>query len=166
MDPTRTVGSTERTRNAGRTDGRTYWQMDRRTEWNQYTPQQLFCAEGMIIFLQETHSTEETETLWKTHWSGLVFMSHGTSTSNSRGSCILIHKWVSFELHRCIRDPYGRFVMIGTLCGYAIQSGRHPVGSQRLPGRPQVDPRPLTSRGMSAWPYRVNTKYSFYPVQT
>ena len=38
MDPTRTVGSTERTRNAGRTDGRTYWQMDRRTEWNQYTP--------------------------------------------------------------------------------------------------------------------------------
>ena len=62
MDPTRTVGSTERTRNAGRTDGRmdgrTYWQMDRRTEWNQYTPQQLFCTEGMIIILQETHSTE------------------------------------------------------------------------------------------------------------
>ena len=56
MDPTRTVGSTERTLNVGRTDGRTYWQMNRRTEWNQYTPQQLFCAEGMIIFLQETHS--------------------------------------------------------------------------------------------------------------
>ena len=30
MDPTRTVGATERTRDAGRTDGR--------TEWNQYTP--------------------------------------------------------------------------------------------------------------------------------
>ena len=29
MDPTRTVGATERTRDAGRTDGR--------TEWNQYT---------------------------------------------------------------------------------------------------------------------------------
>ena len=27
-------------------------------------------------------------------------------------------------------------------------------------------PRPLTSRGMSAWPYRVTTKYSFYPVRT
>ena len=27
-------------------------------------------------------------------------------------------------------------------------------------------PRPLTSRGMSAWPYRVVTKYAFYPVRT
>ena len=143
MDPTRTVGSTEWTRNAGRTDGRTDERTDRWTDGRSETnipPNNLFCAEGIIIFLQETHSTEETETLWKTHLSGLVFMSHGTSTSNSRGSCILIHKWVSFELHRCIRDPYGRFVIIGTLCGYAIQSGRHPVGSQRLPGRPQVDP--------------------------
>ena len=33
-DPTRTVGATERTRDAGQTDGRT----DGRTEWNQYTP--------------------------------------------------------------------------------------------------------------------------------
>ena len=30
MDPTKTVGATERTLDAGRTD--------RRTEWNQYTP--------------------------------------------------------------------------------------------------------------------------------
>ena len=53
MDPTRTVGATERTRDAGLTldgcgtDGRT----DRRTEWNQYPPppppQQLRCAGGM-----------------------------------------------------------------------------------------------------------------------
>ena len=41
--------------------------------------------------------------------SGLVFMSHGNSTSNSRGTCILIHKSVSFELHRCMR-PHGRFM--------------------------------------------------------
>ena len=34
MDPTRNVGVTERTRDAGRTDGLT----DRRMEWNQYTP--------------------------------------------------------------------------------------------------------------------------------
>ena len=93
-----------------------------------------------IIFLQETHSTVETETLWKTHWSELVFMSHATSTSNSRGTCFLIHKWVSFELHKCIRDPYRRFVIIGIFCGYAIQSGRHPELSQRPLGRLQVDP--------------------------
>ena len=33
MDPSRTVGATERTRDAGQRDGRT----DGRTEWNQYT---------------------------------------------------------------------------------------------------------------------------------
>ena len=35
-NPSRTVHATERTRDAGRTDGR--------TEWNQYTPQQLRCV--------------------------------------------------------------------------------------------------------------------------
>ena len=52
MDPTRTIGATEQTWNAGHTDGWTDGQtdglMDRwtngRTEWNQYTPQQLCCA--------------------------------------------------------------------------------------------------------------------------
>ena len=34
MNPTRTVGTTERTQDAGR------------MEWNQYTPQQLHCAQG------------------------------------------------------------------------------------------------------------------------
>ena len=38
MDPTRTVGATERTRDAGR------------TEWTQYNPQQLCCA-GTIIMV-------------------------------------------------------------------------------------------------------------------
>ena len=38
MDPTRTVGATERTQDAGQTDGQ--------TEWNQYTPQQLHCWGG------------------------------------------------------------------------------------------------------------------------
>ena len=42
MDPTRTAGTTERTRDVGRTDGR--------TEWNQYTPQQLRCVAGIIIW--------------------------------------------------------------------------------------------------------------------
>ena len=40
MDPTRTVGATERTRDVGQMD----WGTDGRTEWNQYTPQQLCCA--------------------------------------------------------------------------------------------------------------------------
>ena len=42
VDPSRTVGATERTRDAGRTDGRMDIRMDGQTdgrmEWNQYTP--------------------------------------------------------------------------------------------------------------------------------
>ena len=49
MDPTRTLGTTERTQNAGQTDGQT-----RRTEWNQYTPQQLCCARGIISVRGQT----------------------------------------------------------------------------------------------------------------
>ena len=45
MDPTRIVGTTERTQMwDGRTDRRT----DGRTEWNQYTPLQLRCVGGII----------------------------------------------------------------------------------------------------------------------
>ena len=44
MDPTKNVGITVQTWDAGRADG----QNDGRTEWNQYTPQQLCCAEGII----------------------------------------------------------------------------------------------------------------------
>ena len=49
MDPTRTVGATEQTRDVGRTDRRTDRWMDGWMEWNQYTPQQLCCVEGIII---------------------------------------------------------------------------------------------------------------------
>ena len=38
MDPTRTVGSTERTRDAGRRDGRKDGQTGRRTEWTNILP--------------------------------------------------------------------------------------------------------------------------------
>ena len=46
MDPTRTIGVTERTRDAGRTDGQT----DGRSETNiPPTPQQLRCVWGIIM---------------------------------------------------------------------------------------------------------------------
>ena len=50
MDPTRIVGATEQTRDAGWSDGRTDRWTDRRKEWNQYTPQQLRCAGGYINY--------------------------------------------------------------------------------------------------------------------
>ena len=50
MDPTRTVGTTERTQDAGQTEGPTDGQTDGQTERNQYTPQQLRCVKGIIMF--------------------------------------------------------------------------------------------------------------------
>ena len=49
INPTRTVGVTEWTQDAGRTEGWTEGQTEGRTEWNQYTPQQLRCVRSMII---------------------------------------------------------------------------------------------------------------------
>ena len=43
MDPTRTVGVTERTRDVRRADG----PMDGRTEWKQYTPNKNFVVRGV-----------------------------------------------------------------------------------------------------------------------
>ena len=42
MDPSRTIGATEHSRDAGRTDRWTDGWTDRRTEWNQYTPPNNF----------------------------------------------------------------------------------------------------------------------------
>ena len=41
-----------------------------------------------IIFLQETHSTVQTDTQWKNEWGAELHTSHGTS--NSRGVAIMI----------------------------------------------------------------------------
>ena len=48
MDPTKTVGATEPTRDAGQMDGQTDGQTDGQAEWNQYTPQQLRCVWGIM----------------------------------------------------------------------------------------------------------------------
>ena len=60
MDPTRTVGSAERTRDAGRTCVHTYGQTDGRTEWDQYTPQQLRCVWGIINFKKKYIKLDES----------------------------------------------------------------------------------------------------------
>ena len=43
MDPTRTIGATERTPDAGRTD----WPTDGRMKWNQLTPLYNFIVQGV-----------------------------------------------------------------------------------------------------------------------
>ena len=41
-----------------------------------------------IIFLQETHSSEKQEHLWKNEWGSDIIFSHGTSAA--RGVAILL----------------------------------------------------------------------------
>ena len=47
-------------------------------------------TEAQCILLQETHSTEETQHLWKRTWPGEIYFSHGTS--NARGVAILLRE--------------------------------------------------------------------------
>ena len=72
MDPTRTVGATERTQDAGRTARQTYG----RTEWNQYTPQQLGCAGGIIKLHKSLLARETMEELCSHYcacwWPGTI----------------------------------------------------------------------------------------------
>lgn len=63
-----------------------------------------------IILLQETHSSIDTEPFWRAEWQGMLYFSHGTS--NSRGTCILIHRSVPHTVHRVIPDPNGRFLIL------------------------------------------------------
>lgn len=66
-----------------------------------------------IILLQETHSTVETEILWKREWSGPIFFSHGTG--NSRGCCMLVRNTLDFSPLSVHADNEGRFLIVKSL---------------------------------------------------
>ena len=76
MDPTRTVEATARTWDAGRTrdergtDGRTDGQTDGRTELNQYTPQQLRCAGGIITKYHKWSKLYECNWIHSVYFNG------------------------------------------------------------------------------------------------
>ena len=63
-----------------------------------------------FFLLQETHSTKECETQWRTEWGGDVYYSHGTNVA--RGTCILIKKNVGKQVHNVIVDANGRYVIL------------------------------------------------------
>ena len=58
MDPTRTLGATERTQDAGQMDGRTDRQTDGRSETN-IPAQQLPCAGGIIMHMTYDSNCQE-----------------------------------------------------------------------------------------------------------
>ena len=63
-----------------------------------------------IIFLQETHSTLESESDWKQKWDGEIFYSHGTS--NSTGVAILIKRNEHVEIDTVRTICQGRTLLI------------------------------------------------------
>ena len=74
----------------------------------------LFCwlneRKGDIVFLQETYSTKDVESTWKTQWQGKLYFSHGSN--HSCGVTILVKDDVDFKLNSIISDDQGRYVII------------------------------------------------------
>ena len=62
-----------------------------------------------IVLLQETHSTEKDENIWKQQWGGEIYYCHGTS--NSRGVAILIKDQVNFSVEQ-IETHDGRLLFL------------------------------------------------------
>ena len=63
-----------------------------------------------VIFLQETHSKEESETQWKNEWGGKCFYSHGSP--NFCGVMVLIKNKFNCTIQNTLSDPSGRFIIL------------------------------------------------------
>ena len=67
-----------------------------------------------VIFLQETHSTKNSEPLWKRECRGAPFFcSHGAN--NSRGVASLIHNNFDRSVEEIVTDANGRYIMLKVL---------------------------------------------------
>ena len=63
-----------------------------------------------VIFLHETHSTEEREKQWIKEWGSQIYFSHGSS--NSRGVAILLKKGIDIVGKKSFGDTCGGFIVI------------------------------------------------------
>lgn len=63
-----------------------------------------------VVLLQEFHLEDNEQLKLKYGWIGQVYFS--SFTTSSRGVIILIHKNLPFQLKKCTKDKYGRFVII------------------------------------------------------
>ena len=63
-----------------------------------------------IALLQETHSTADTEYLWRFDWGGDIIFSHGNSAA--RGTAILFDKDTPVQILNSYTDPEGRFIIL------------------------------------------------------
>ena len=66
-----------------------------------------------VILLQETHSIEGDERIWKAQWRGEVRHAHGTH--NSKGVLIAFKDGINLDIQTEIVDSDGRFIIIKTI---------------------------------------------------
>ena len=64
----------------------------------------------VLFFLHETHSSIQTEKMWRSEWGSKVLFSHGTS--NSRGVAILFPNNIEYTIKKTISDTEGRFLIV------------------------------------------------------
>lgn len=70
------------------------------------------CREAKFEFclLQETHSTQDMEMIWRSEWGGQILFAHGES--NSRGVAILVRKGSEFVIDNLEADAEGRYLIV------------------------------------------------------
>ena len=68
-------------------------------------------AKDKIIFLQETHTTKKSESIWKKEWNEWeIFFSSGGS--NCKGVATFIPKSMNYKINEVNSDPNGRYLAI------------------------------------------------------
>ena len=70
----------------------------------------LHSKRGDIFFIQESHSSPESEIAWREQWGGKIFFSQGES--NCRGVAILIAPDTVVKIHLISHDDYGRYLLL------------------------------------------------------
>ncbi len=66
-----------------------------------------------VCFLQETHSKEIDENIWRNEWGGEIYFSHGTN--QARGVMILVRSGLDMTLTDIIIDNEGRYIYINII---------------------------------------------------
>jgi exonuclease III len=73
-------------------------------------------GDNKVIFLQETHTTEQVENLWKSEWNNTgIYFSHGTS--GSTGVAIILPKTVDYQVDQVTRSKNGRYIALNVTIG-------------------------------------------------
>ena len=71
-----------------------------------------------IIVLQETHSGEWDVKYWRAEWGGIIFFSHGSSSSECGVAVLLPHAiQASWQVNLSHSDSRGRLLMLTLVAG-------------------------------------------------